>query len=372
MKKSTGIISIILFLWTCVSVFSLRAQSDYPVVNFRYFGHLQIDAENTHNHLTGQTERMVYANLGEQDFFTTAQISNRISFLGETVVRPDVKSSSSFIPSIERAQLKFDYFGNHSFLAGKFHTPVNFWNDTYHHGRLFFPVIDRPLAFSYLVPLHTTGIRFQAQNLGDLRFGYDVVIGNGISSTDIKDLDYNKSVTLAAHIKPVDQMRIGASYYYDLVKGNLSGVHSGHTSSAFTIPSGSYKGNIEFQMMSFSFAWFGERFEFLHELTFNRNNSDSLGIADNGSAFFYAGFRLKKWVPFAVVDYIDISDRDLHVTPFVQSRIAGGLRYEFNPYCNVKVVAERLAAEEWLAWQNHSHTLLPRIYELKVQFAYGF
>lgn len=350
----------------------LYAQGNNPVVNFRYFGHLQMDAEYAHNHQTGSIDRIIYANLGEQDFFATAQITDRISFLGETVVRPDLRSSSSFIPSIERSQLKFDYFGNHSFLIGKFHTPVNYWNDIYHHGRLFFPVIDRPLSFSYLVPLHTTGIRFQAQNLGDLRFGYDAVLGNGISSTDIKDVDVNKSVTLAAHVRPVDRMRIGASYYYDLVKGNVSGVHSGHTSTTHSVIAGKYKGNIEFQLMSFSFAWFGERFEFLHEFCFNRNNSDSLGIADNGSAFIYAGYRVNKFIPFIVADYVDISDRDLHVNSLVMGRLAAGLRYEFSPYCNVKVLLERLAAEEWFSWQNHTHASQPRIYELKVQVAYGF
>jgi hypothetical protein len=237
----TILLRVSLMLTTLLFSIGIKAQTDYPKVNFNYFGHVQIDLEMIENlQKNGTFNHASYANLGEQDLFVNAQINKRISFLGETVVRPDLKSSSFFIPSIERAQLKFDYFRNHSFLIGKFHTPVNFWNDTYHHGRLFFPVIDRPVMFSYLIPLHTLGVRLQGQNLGALRFGYDMVLGNGISSNDTKDLDMHKSITLAAHIKPRDGLRIGLSYYEDVIKGNYSGVHSGHIGASHVAQSSSY------------------------------------------------------------------------------------------------------------------------------------
>lgn len=72
--------------------------------------------------------------------------------------------------------------------------------------------MDRPISFSYLVPLHTLGIQFQGQNLGDMNFGYDFVIGNGISSTDNLSDARNTSFTAAVHVKPTDDMRIGASF----------------------------------------------------------------------------------------------------------------------------------------------------------------
>ena len=70
----------------------------------------------------------------------------------------------------EKMQLLYDYYKNHSIIIGKIHTPVNYWNDVYHHGRVFFPSIDRPTSFSYLVPLHNLGIQFQGQNLGKWNF----------------------------------------------------------------------------------------------------------------------------------------------------------------------------------------------------------
>lgn len=158
--------------------------------------------------------------LGEQDLFITSDLNDRFSFLGETVFKFDPESETQFSVSIERIVLKYNYKGNHNILIGKHHTPINYWNDTYHHGRVFFPTTARPLVFaSELFPLHTTGISFQGLNLGSLKFGYDLMVGNGIGSTDVLDLDKGKSVTAAIHIKPRNALRIGLSYYYDRIPG---------------------------------------------------------------------------------------------------------------------------------------------------------
>src|SRR3982751_2840983 len=66
----------------------------------------------------------------EQDLFITSQLTDRISFLGETVFKPDTMSHTGFNVSIERIIIKFNYAGNHNILLGKHHTPINYWNDT--------------------------------------------------------------------------------------------------------------------------------------------------------------------------------------------------------------------------------------------------
>ena len=43
------------------------------------------------------------------------------------------------------------------------------------------------------------------------------MIGNGLGSGEVDDNDKYKSVTAAIHIKPVDKLRIGLSYYHDIV-----------------------------------------------------------------------------------------------------------------------------------------------------------
>src|SRR5918993_5682162 len=108
-------------------------------------------------------------NLGEQDLFITSELNDRFSFLGESVFRFSGASPTTFDVSIERVVLKYNFSGNHNLLLGKHHTPINYWNDTYHHGRVFFPTIGRPLLFAAnIFPWHTTGISLQGQNLGTL------------------------------------------------------------------------------------------------------------------------------------------------------------------------------------------------------------
>ncbi|MFN6037139.1 MAG: hypothetical protein ACK452_01630, partial [Bacteroidota bacterium] len=280
------------------------AQDGGNKTTFNGYGHLEVDAD------INETDGNYYFQVGEHDFFINSQLTDKISFLGENVIRFDSKSSTGFSASIERARLKFDYYKNHSFLVGKVHTPVNYWNDVYHHGRLFFPTVARPLAFSYLIPLHNLGFGFQGQNLGKINFGYDVFVGNGIASTDNFDLGAGQALTAAVHIKPTDGMRIGASYYNDFLKSNVSGVHSGHSNS-YPSSNNPYKGSMNFELACFSFAYFLPKFECLNEFSWNRTRTDSLGYAQNFSNFLYLGYRVKpKLVTYLAADYIDIADND--------------------------------------------------------------
>jgi len=345
---------------------SAFAQQETKKTQINFFGNVDYDL-----HVLPTTNNS-YFNIGEQDFFITSKITDRISFLGETVIRSDSKSSSYFIPSVERVQLKFDYFKNHSFVVGKMHTPVNYWNDTYHHGRLFFPTIDRPLAFSYLVPVHTLGLRLQGQNLGNIKFGYDLAMGNGISSTDFSDTGINTSAMAGIHIKPFDNFRIGVTYYYDFIENNFSGVHSGHSTSVHQAMSSKYNGNINYELFSLSVSYFSDKLEFLNEASLNKSGSDTLGIAINISNYTYIGFRINEnFIPFISYDFIDISNKDAHVGHLSRNKIIVGCRYEINHLINVKVHFAQISPNHTLI-SSHSHNNGPNSYEFKIQLAYGF
>ena len=209
----------VLWLWTAP-----LAGQNAPSTEFKLFGHITSTIENEGD------ERFSDFSLGEHDLFVTSKITPKISFLGETVVAPlnsHGHGLADFKVSMERAA-KYEFREWLSVIVGKMHTPVNYWNDVYHHGRLFFPTIDRPRSFGAHVPIHTLGLRLQGQNIGKLRFGYDLVVGNGMSSNDVSDGNFQKSVTAAVHIKPEKQMRVNLSYYSDIIYGNMVGAHSGH------------------------------------------------------------------------------------------------------------------------------------------------
>jgi CRISPR/Cas system CMR-associated protein Cmr5 small subunit len=332
-----------------------------PVTQFNGFGHL----EYTLDYLDHADQ---YFSIGEHDFFVTSKINDKISFLGEYVIRFNGNSATSFLPSIERSLVKFNYYKNHNLIFGKIHSPVNYWNDVYHHGRLFFPVIDRPTSFSYLVPLHTLGLQLQGQNIGESNFGYDIVLGNGISSSDVFNDNLDLSLTAAFHFKPKEGMRIGASYYYDFLEKNISGVHSGHSAPRSHYTGTLYKGALNYHLLSFSFANFNSKYELLNEFTYNATKTDTLGLANNFSNFLYAGVRIKeKHVPYLLVDYMNIDKKDLHTYEYMINKFALGYKHEFSHLINVKVQAEYLNFMK----QSPQHTMSNR-YGLRVQLAYGF
>jgi hypothetical protein len=353
-----------LFLLQVFVLLGIITKAQKPVTQFNGFGHveyaLQRNADQTNS----------FFSIGEHDFFVTSKLNKSISFLGEYVIRFNGNSATSFLPSIERTLVKFNYYKNHNLIAGKIHTPLNYWNDVYHHGRLFFPTIDRPLSFNYLIPLHTLGVQFQGQNLGRLNFGYDVVAGNGISSTDVFNTSTRSSVTAAVHIKPIDGMRIGASYYTDYLPNNTSGVHSGHSGNRPHYTGQLYKGPVRFRLSAFSFAYFTDRFELLNEFVYNRTITDTLGKANNYSNFLYAGLRIKdKHVPYFLVDYLNINEKDLHAYPIITQKVALGYKHEFTTYINLKSQIEYTRSH--LPHEKHSHSLGENL-SFKVQLAYGF
>lgn len=256
--------------------------------------------------------------IGEQDLFITSQLNDNFSFLGETVFKFSPDSPTDFNVSVERIIVAYNYKGNHNVLYGKHHTPINYWNDAYHHGRVFFPTIARPLLFSAeIIPIHTTGIAFQGLNLGDLRFGYNLMIGNGLGSTDVADNDNNKSVTASVSIKPWNAWHFGVSVYRDEVAAGAE-VHGR------IIPQKTnqllYTGTV---------AHFGQKFELLAESTLASNETAGSDATYSTASYLYAGLRFsEKAVPYIRFDHLEYEAREQFFGNQDTDSIIAGFRYE--------------------------------------------
>ena len=59
----------------------------------------------------------------EQDLFITSELTDRISFLGESVFKYTPSSPTDFSVSIERLIIKYNIQGNNNLILGKIHTP---------------------------------------------------------------------------------------------------------------------------------------------------------------------------------------------------------------------------------------------------------
>jgi opacity protein-like surface antigen len=264
---------------------------------------------------------------GEWNLFITSDLNDKFSFLGETVFKYSPSSSTHFSVGVERLIINFNYKGNHSVLVGKHHTPVNFWNDTYHHGRVFFPTVGRPLLFAAgIIPIHTTGIAFQGLNLGKLKWGYNLMVGNGIGSNEIKDNDKYKSVTAAVYMQPANKLKVGVSYYNDVISQGAE--LRGDTAIE----------KINQQLFTGSVSYFGRRFEVLAEGTIINNNGQNSGVAKSYATYLYAGVRLKdKFIPYGRVDYLNYQSGETYFGNEETLAYVGGIRYEITYLIAVKL-----------------------------------
>jgi hypothetical protein len=348
------------------------AQDSRTVV--QAYGHIEMTGRN------GPEGGDGYFTMGEHSLFVTSPLNSRFSYLGEFTVRPGGGSSSGYVASIERALVRYQFRDKHALIAGKVHSPVNYWNDAYHHGRVFFPVIDRPLAFSGFIPLHTLGAQLQGQNLGPAKFGYDLMAGNGIASSDTRGEGTSPAVLAAFHLKPLDGLRIGASVYHDVMEQNGYGAHSGHGSLVAVPDDEVYVGRLEFSLASTSIAYFGQRVELLHEWNYNWTRTDSLGRAGNHASFVYAGVRVgESFVPFITTDNLQVADNDLHTYPIRAQRRSLGFRWEFSPTVILKAALEHTRTGRGHSGHSgqsghsgHAGMGAQHTNALRLQFAYGF
>ncbi|MCB9251999.1 MAG: hypothetical protein H6605_06000 [Flavobacteriales bacterium] len=265
--------------------------------------------------------------LGEQDLFITSRVTDKISFLGESVFKYSPNSPTSFNVSMERLIIGYNYKGNHSLLIGKHHTPFSYWNDRYHHGRVFFPTVDRPLLFRQgLIEIHTTGLILQGLNLGKKKYGYQILVGNGIGSNDFSDDNTFKSVTAEVHAKPKRGMKLGLTGYMDKFSSDAKDHHStdAHNDSIpvfdiFQLSGGAY------------FTYFRNKYEFLAEAHLVTNDNDSVGMTSNQSFYAYAGYRIKdKIVPYLKYDMVTIDKKELFFKQSIKKIASIGVRYEFS------------------------------------------
>ena len=326
------------------------------------YGHLDFGMEKHED-----SDLDSYLSIGEHNLFINSVFKHNISFLGEFTIQFSSLSPISFLTAIKRARLKFQYYNNHSIIVGKINTPVNYWNDVYHYGRLFFPTIQRPDALSYFTPIHTLGVRLQGQNLGKYNFGYDVVVGSGLSQNDnsIK-LNVEPSLTVATHIKPVEGMRIGMAYYYNFLSD--ASTNTSHLMHASCDQCVGYKGELAFHMVNASIAYFSDKFELLNEFSYNGSYTDTMGLANNFSNYLYGGVRIKdKYVPYLAVDMIFVNEKDLHVGSFNSSRFIMGYKHEFSINFNIKTQLEYNFNIDEI-----THNIYSNKFGLKIQCSYGF
>jgi hypothetical protein len=281
---------------------------------------------------SAQPDRHSSFGMGQYVFFITSPLADHINFLGETTFQ----YNNGFQATIERVMVTFSPASYFRVSMGRLHTPIGYWNNTYHHGTLIQPTIDRPVMFLFenrrgVLPIHTTGVQVGGRDISPLHLGYDVMVGNGIGSSPTTDNDRSKSVTASLHSQVTSALRLGASFYADHIAAGAANLAGTPMTQGVT------------QRMIGGFAVLqGSQYELLAEYQHSRNRPDSLGGPTITQAFYaYGGYRLGELVPYVRYDWLRFPAGDLYYTDDDVRLGLVGARYDFSPQVTGKAELRR-------------------------------
>lgn len=162
--------------------------------------------------------------LGGVDFFLTKSLDKKTDFLVELVFEQN--SAGELATDLERAYLKYKINPWLNISAGRFHTALGYWNETYHHGSYLYTSITRPFMFRFeddggIFPVHTIGLEFRGNDqIAGNNAGYIVDIGNGRGLQNdppqtAGDANKSKSLSAVVYYETTSGLRLGASFYTD-------------------------------------------------------------------------------------------------------------------------------------------------------------
>jgi len=350
---------------------SLRAQS-FDGVQINLFTHL----EYYNNSVVKPESSKDYFSLGESALFVTGRLPHKWSFLAEGTFRPSKYRDDEF--TLERYRLRYELNSEHWVSIGKMHTPVNYWNDTFHHGRLFFPSINRPLSFNRFIPIHEAGIRFAGQGVGGSNFGYDFVLGTGQSEGDDFFEEGILSYTGTLSWSPSNNLRLMASYYRDTILDHANSPHHSHGDdyrmdmdmgmdmgmdmpSHGSMPTDPMNKDLDYELFSMSAYWREGNWKSLTEISFNRTERGEF----NESVYQYLGYQWHEdWATYLLLDLVNVASTEIHFATGREARYGVGVEYTIGVGASIKTELRR----------RDDHRGNQDLYsnELQVQLSLGF
>jgi len=164
--------------FSLVSVMLVTSIMSAQAVEFSVFG----DVSYNDTSQTGGTNAFA---LGALDFYAIQSIDEKTRAFVELVFENE---GSHYVADLERLWIRRSLNDNLNVSAGRFHTPLGYWNRNYHHGALLYDTATRPgfLDFedsaSAILPLHFVGMLFDGEvQAGNGTLGYEIQLGNGPS-----------------------------------------------------------------------------------------------------------------------------------------------------------------------------------------------
>lgn len=278
--------------------------------------------------------------LGQLTLHLASALSSRVTFFGEIsfTARADAGTGSpaatGFNTEVERLIIRFDQSDQLKLSAGRYHTPVNWWNTAYHHGSWLQTTISRPEMIRFggqFLPVHFVGGLVEgAVPAGGWNVNYKGGFGNGRGAVisrggDAGDNNDTRAYLANVFAKPdqVFGLEFGTAFYADRVK----------------LASGA---EYDERIISGNAVWNKEDPEVIAEIAAVRHRDRATGLVTwSNASYIQVAYRLPAFdavlKPYYRFEHIDIDDADVmfSAVPNLDGSTLG-LRYDPSPYAALK------------------------------------
>src|SRR3569832_3027227 len=311
------------FTGTClISALLLAAAPAVHAVAFGAFADIRYDGDSANG------SRNAFA-LGQFDLYATQKIDDKTRVFVEYVFEDP---GDGFVVDLERLSITRTINPHFSIGAGRFHTPIGYWNTAYHHGALIQDTVSRPSFLDFaagagaILPMHVVGLMAMGQfDAGGGKLHYDLAVANGSSiNTDPAgfppEIDVNnssapneqKSVMLhLSYFFPQWPMRLGVFGMPNTI------AESGDIANGAVTAFGS--GLVKQTLYGFDARYATSRIEALGEFYFfgNDDKVGGTGSHDASAYFLQFGYRVTdKLKPIYRYEYVDFTADDTNFQYF--------------------------------------------------------
>lgn len=277
----------------------------------------------------------------EDGFYTGQAVAHLGAFLGDSLsVFGEFSARASEGDhhfAVERLIIKYDFSDQFKLSAGRYHTPIGYWNAAFHHGAWLQTTVSRPEMARFgskILPIHFVGALLEG-NIPSGRMGldYKVGLGNGRHASlsgagDDGDVNSDKAWMVQLNSKPRrwNSFKVGIGYYADEVP----------------LPDGT---DVEEGTLSAYAVWTKESPEIIVEYLHSKHElvTDS-SVSGNVDAWYAQfGYRLpgsrSAWKPYARIEQTRVDDSDPMLGAEGLDYDGGvlGVRWDFNSYAALKV-----------------------------------
>ncbi|HEV2150567.1 MAG TPA: hypothetical protein VGR37_24420 [Longimicrobiaceae bacterium] len=266
----------------------------------------------------------------------TAGLTDRITFFAEVTA---TATAAGFNLEVERTVLRYDVLDALKLSAGRYHTPVSYWNTAYHHGQWLQTSVARPELIrggGAVLPVHFVGVMAEGSfPTGPLGLGYAAGIGNGRHTHigragDAGDANSSRAWVVSGHARPprLFGLQVGGSVYGDRI----------------SVPS---RDAVDERIVSAHLAWSRETPELLAE--YARVLHRPRGGETTRTDAYYAqlGYRLpggaRALKPYLRAERVAVSEDDpVFAAAGLDREVAiAGIRYDFAPVAALKAEYRR-------------------------------